>query len=75
MRTNTFEIYQSLRTFGSRKRLYLETLSKEVLTPLPLLVTLTKWKAMSNRNDNCQQMSMRQRCVAVITARGGHMRY
>jgi hypothetical protein len=40
MSTNTCEIYQSLRTFGSRKGVYLikfktvETLSKEMLPPL-----------------------------------------
>jgi hypothetical protein len=63
MSTNTFEIYQSLRTFGSRKRVYLiwiqfktvEALSKEMLPP-PLLATLTKWKAMCNKHDRCQQI-------------------
>jgi hypothetical protein len=57
MDTDTFEIYQSLRTFGSRKRVYLTRIQfktigdfvKRNLDPHPPnLATMTKWKAMCN---------------------------
>jgi hypothetical protein len=55
--------YQSLRTFDSRKRVYLiwiqfktvETLWKKCYPPSHL-ATLTKWRAMCNRHDSCQQI-------------------
>jgi hypothetical protein len=59
---NTFEIYQSSRTFDSRKRVYLIWIQSKTVETLfdrnvtPLLATLTKWKAMCNRHDSCQQI-------------------
>jgi hypothetical protein len=42
-------------------------LSKEMLTPRPLLATLTKWKAMCNRHDSSQQIcrTIIQRCICL----------
>jgi hypothetical protein len=88
---NTFEIYQSLKTFGSRKRVYLmwiqfktvETLLKEMLHSSSCnsgKQCTTGMAAVGRYVRTCNNQRYIRLwdstcCVAVINARNGHMGY
>jgi hypothetical protein len=86
--TNTFEIYQSLRSIGNRKRVYLILhwgfVKRNVNLPPPFRNidevesnVQQAWQQSADISDYYSKihLSRGQHCLPVIRARGGHTRY